>query len=166
MKLSRQEKVFLLNLHKQTPETYVESTRYKYDTTKLQDIRFDETKNRVFTDPLISEPTIDISSELGVVEEKQWMRGTIFIKVNVWKKLKQAYISGYKEATKGIPTSSHKYSQEGIKGGLDAAIEFHNWVNNNNKRINLKYAANVPVVEEPKETLIDKIKGVFKSKGK
>ena len=75
----------------------------------------------------------------------------------------RAYIDGYKKATKGIPSSSKKYSEEGIKGGLDAAIAYHEWVNKNNMRLNQKYAAEVPVaVSQDKKSLLDKIKGVFK----
>lgn len=163
MKLSRQEKKFLLNLHKQTPETYVESKAYALDSKKIVDITEGEIKNRALTDTLITESKIDITSGDGVIEKKEWMRGTIFIKVNVWRKIKQAYIDGYKKATKGIPSSSKKYSEEGIKGGLDAAIAYHEWVNKNNMRLNQKYAAEVPVaVSQDKKSLVDKIKGVFK----
>ena len=149
-----------MNLYKRCPDTYVESTKYALDKKEFKDIRENEIKNEMFPD--ISKSNVEslISSEKGTVEKDEWMKGTFFIKVNVWKKLTDAYIKGFKKSVleNKIRSSDDRYQAFGMKGGIDAAIEFVDKVNINNQRLNEKYKAEIPIVDTDAEK-----KNIFES---
>lgn len=141
-KLTREESNILVALYKKCPDTYQEFTRYKKEAVKqdIKDIREQEIKNSVMTfEPVLPKPQINISGSDEKKEDVQWYKGTDFLKTNVFKKLKQAYLNGFAKGVKGINPNNPKYRELGVNAGILAAYEYIDSVYKQNIKLNEKY---------------------------